>query len=77
MIIKCFGLSKMTNERAGLSRAPETRLLFVEFLEFIGRFAEEYWRIRDYGQYPLSKKIEFILDQFLPVVGATRNPVIM
>ena len=75
-IIKCFGMSKMTNENAGYSRAKETRLLFVEFLEFIGRLAVDYWRIMEYEEYPLSNKIEFILDQILPVVGATRNPVI-
>ena len=69
-------MSKMTNEKAGQSRAPETRLLFVEFLEFIGRLAVEYWRQMEYEEYPLAKKIEFVLDQILPVVGAQRNPVI-
>ena len=45
-------------------------------MEFIGRFAEEYWRIREYEEYPLAKKVEFMLDQILPVIGASRNPVI-
>ena len=76
IIRKCFGMSKMTNEKAGMSRVPETRLYFVEFLEFIGRIAVDYWRMMHFEEYPLPKKIEFVLDQILPVVGAIRNPVI-
>ena len=30
----------------------------------------------EYEEYPLARKIEFVLDQLLPVVGAIRNPVI-
>ena len=40
---RCFGMSKMTNRDAANSRSIETRLSFVEFLEFIGRLAVEYW----------------------------------
>ena len=30
----------------------------------------------EYEEYPLANKIEFVLDQILPVIGASRNPVI-
>ena len=43
----------------------------VEFLECIGRIAVAYWeQNREHLQeVALAKKIEFVLDQLLPLVG--------
>ena len=74
---RCFGMSKMTNREAASSRVIETRLFFVEFLEFIGRLAVEYWEYYpDIEDIPLAQKIEFVIDQLLQIIGLKRNEVI-
>ena len=76
-IKRCFGMSKMTNREAANSRAIETRLYFVEFLEFIGRIAVEYWEYYpDMVDITLAQKIEFVIDQFLLIIDLERNEVI-
>ena len=73
-IKRCFGMSKMTNRDAAHSRAVETRLYFVEFLEFVGRIAVEYWNyFPDTETIPLAQKVEFVIDQLLPTIGLYRN----
>ena len=50
---------------------------FVEFLECIGRVASAYWEQNKehLQEVVLAKKIEFVLDQLLPLVNIKRNEV--
>jgi hypothetical protein len=50
-------------------------MVFVEFLEMIGRIADIKYRGTEVGNLPLNKKIEYVLDEVLQVVGAKRNEV--
>ncbi len=54
----------------GLNRY--NKLYFVEFLEMMGRIAEIKYRGTEVGQYSLTKRIEYVLDEILPLVGAKR-----
>jgi len=68
-----YGMSKMTvkNEMDnGLTSYK--KMVFVEFLEFIGRIANE--RYKSYSE-PLAMKIEKVLDKLLAVVGYSRRKV--
>jgi hypothetical protein len=47
-------------------------MLFVEFLEFIGRLAEA--KYKDNGQ-PLCQKIEAILEELCPAFGLVKKDV--
>jgi hypothetical protein len=72
--VRCFGLSKMTApHEMGKGGNPYKKILFVEFLEYIGRIAAEKYKDVD---EPLYLKIEKILDQILPYINATRKPMI-
>ena len=68
----CYGLSKMSivNEMAK-GPNPYKKLLFVEFLEFIGRVAAE--KYKDCYDWKLYEKIEKILDDVLPMAGYRRR----
>lgn len=72
--IYCFGMSKMTvvNE-AEESSTKYKRLVFVEFLEMIGRIADIKFRGSEMDSLPLPKKLEFILDDLLTLVGEKRK----
>lgn len=50
-------------------------MLFVEFLEFIGRLADMKFKGTNDSTIPLKDKIEFILDDIFPVFGLKRNDV--
>eukprot|EP00347_Sterkiella_histriomuscorum_P008584 403344534 len=66
-----YGMSKMTVKNEMEKGAnPYKKLLFVEFLEFIGRSAALKYRR---SSEPLYLKIEKILDLILPVVGMSRR----
>ncbi len=70
----CYGLSKMSvaNEMVkGIN--PYKRLLYVEFLEFISRIADEKYK----GQQsiPLYQKIEWVLDDILKLVNVARREI--
>ena len=70
-----YGLSKMTvkNEmEKGLLINPYKRLAYVEFLEYIGRVAAEKYKT---SSQSLSVKIEKVLDDILPLVGASRKEI--
>lgn len=51
-------------------------MVFVEFLEFIGRLSDcKFSGTSDGTNMPLAQKIEFVLDDILPAFGMTRNDV--
>ena len=76
----CFGMSQMTVcfERHKRDGEGLTQLEFVEFLEFIGRAAfAKFLGSELEEQLDLSQKIEYILDDILPLAGLRRqDPVI-
>ena len=45
----------------------------VEFLELLARIAELYFRDSEMEDLQLSEKIEYILDDLLPLVDMTRT----
>jgi len=53
------------------------RIVFVEFLEMVGRIAEFKFKGTELESIPLELKIEEILDELLTVLGAgfKRKPV--
>jgi hypothetical protein len=67
-VMYCYGMSKMTvkNEMEKGAQSYQ-KLIFVEFLEFIGRIAyEKYKNLSE----PLFNKIDKIIGLILPLVGA-------
>ena len=48
------------------------KLLYVEFLEFLARIAEQYFEESEMEELELHHKIEYLLDEILPVVGEKR-----
>ena len=73
----CYGFAKMTIADELHNSAHHMRLQFVEFLECIGRAAATYWEVNKehLQEVPLAKKIEYVLDQLLPLVNMKRNEV--
>ena len=71
----CYGFCKMTIQDEQSNFAKHQKMEFVEFLECIGRVAVAYWeQNREHLQeVVLAKKIEFVLDQLLPLVGHQRK----
>ena len=45
---------------------------YVEFLEMIGRVADTYFAGSEMEDLQLAQKIEYLLDEILPVVGKSR-----
>ena len=54
------------------AKVTYNKLVFVEFLEFLGRIAELYFEGSEMEGLLLFEKLEFLLDELLPVVGAKR-----
>ena len=48
------------------------KLLYVEFLEFLGRTAEQYFLGSEMEELELHHKIEYLLDEILTVIGEER-----
>ena len=46
---------------------------YVEFLELIARCAELYFRDSEMEDLLLSEKVEYVLDDLLPIVGGSRT----
>ena len=78
----CFGMSKMTvvSEMKEGSRKYAT-LTFPEFQEMVCRVADFRYSAsagEEYAKMPLETKIEFVLDEIFPIIGAKRkDPVII
>ena len=71
--MQAYGLCKMTvvdEADDGLNRY--NKLYFVEFLEMVARIAEIKYRGTEVSQQSLTKRIEYVLDEILPLVGAKR-----
>ena len=69
----CFGMSKMTVMNEFKDHLKYTKLLFVEFLEFIARLAATKYKSMD--NLPLNEKIEALLDDLLEAFRLKRNDV--
>lgn len=61
----CFGMSKMTITNEEFEHEKYTKMVFVEFLEMIGRVAVTEYHGSDIVNETLAKKIEYILDAIL------------
>ena len=72
----CFGMCQMTNifEKDPKKREEVHSLKLVEFYEFLGRIAFEKFKGSEMeDQLDLSEKIEYVLDDLLPLAGCTRE----
>ena len=49
-----------------------TNMIYVEFLEFLTRIAELYFEGSEMEELELNVKLEYLLDEMLPLVGAKR-----
>ena len=69
-----YVLSKMTvvEELSNEATITYNKLIYVEFLEFLGRIAELYFAGSEMEDLALWKKLEYLLDELLPIVGAKR-----
>lgn len=74
--VYCYGMSKMTvqDESVDLNMKYQ-RIQYVEFLEFIARVAVVKCKGTQIEALPLARKIEFVLDQLLTLVGEKRRTV--
>lgn len=80
-VLFCFGYSKMTvidemkakGSFSFLSLDQYDRLLFVEFLEVLGRVADFNFRDTELQSEPLDVKVALILEVVLPLVGYRRR----
>lgn len=70
----CFGMSKMTVKDEISNHKDYNKLVFPEFLEFIGRLAHA--KYLDDEETPLDQKIELLLDNILPFFGCRRQQVV-
>ena len=48
------------------------KLIYVEFLEFLGRIAELYFSGSEMEGLELWQKLEYLLDEILPIIDAKR-----
>ena len=74
-IIQAFFASKMyvqeESEQAGL--IDYSTMQWGEYMEFIGRLAQfKYYGFQGEHTLPLVQKVSNVLDEILPLVGATR-----
>ena len=49
-----------------------TNMSYVEFLEFLARIAELYFEGSEMEELELNVKLEYLLDEILPLVDAKR-----
>lgn len=70
----CYGMAKMTcaNENEDSAKKYQ-RLLFVEFLEMIGRVADHKFQGSELEALPLDRKIEFVLDEVFSALPKEQN----
>ena len=74
-IRQAHALSKMTviNEIDKNSELQYLKLEYVEFLEFIARLGDIHFQGSELENLDLHEKIEHILDEILPIIGAQRK----
>ena len=68
---ECYALSKdvVTNEQDATLRATYHKMIYLEFLEFISRVADRWFRETELDEIPLYRKIEYLLERLVPLVG--------
>ena len=69
----CFGMSKMTIANEEFEHEKYSKMMFVEFLEMIGRVAVLEYQDTDLANEPLDRKIEYILDAILATIDLERQ----
>jgi len=69
----CYGMSKMSVINEATSGNQYQKLLFVEFLEFLGRVADS--KYKGMSEMTLAMKLEFLLDDIFSVYSMTRTEV--
>ena len=74
IIKKAFAMCKMTvvNESDSEAIKQYSNISKVEFLEFIARIADLFFKESEMEDLTLYEKIEHILDEVFPLVGAKR-----
>ena len=75
----CFGLCQMTVVNEEKQYKQYQSLVFVEFLELIGRLAHQRFKgaSPEMASQPLVQKIESILDDMCQGFGLTRQEVLI
>lgn len=74
-VVYFFGMSKMTVAQENDHGKHYTNILFVEFLEVIGRCADHKFNGSELEDIALAQKINFVLDDiFAPFNMRRRNP---
>lgn len=73
-IMQAYAMCKMTVIEETNFEAVQAykKLQYVEFLEFLGRVAELYFEGSEMEELELYQKIEYLLDELLPLVDAKR-----
>ena len=74
VIREAFAMSKMTviNELDAAAEVQYIKLAKPEFLEFITRIAELFFKDSELEDLPLHEKLEYLLDDMFKLVGAKR-----
>ena len=74
IVREAYALCKMTvvNELELSGELQYKKLQYVEFLEFLARIADLFFEGSEMEGLELHEKIEHILDEILPLVGAKR-----
>ena len=74
MINEAFGMSQnsVINEFDAKSLLEYNKLSYMEFLEFLARVAELYFEGSEMEELELHVKLEYLLDELLPLVGSKR-----
>lgn len=68
----CFGMSKMTIANEEFDHEKYSKMMFVEFLEMIGRVAVAEYQNSDLANEALATKIEYIVDAILWTIDEER-----
>mmetsp|Transcript_26731 Transcript_26731/g.35776 ORF Transcript_26731/g.35776 Transcript_26731/m.35776 type:complete len:181 (+) Transcript_26731:500-1042(+) len=76
MVRTAFAMSKQTvaNEQDENMAKRYNELPFVEFCEFIGRLIESLFKESELEELPLDEKLEYILEDLMPLAGNTFVP---
>ena len=74
IIREAFALSKMpVNQEHDSKALPKyKKLLYVEFLEFLARVSDLFFAGSEMESLELHEKIEYVLDEILPIVNYKR-----
>ena len=73
-IFECYAFSKQTiiADHEKDSALKYRKMVFMEFLEMIARIALTYFKNIEAEEWPLTKKIQSLMDEIFPVLGHKR-----